>query len=37
MQINYIKGYYHVFYKGKKFVSKSKEYAIKKALTYIFK
>ena len=36
MQINHINGYYFVLYKGKKFVSKSKEYAIKKANQYTF-
>lgn len=36
MQINFINGYYFVLYKGKKFVSKDKEYAIKKANQHQF-
>lgn len=37
MQINFINGYYFVLYKGKKFVSKNKDYAILKANNYTFK
>lgn len=36
MQITNKNGYYFVLYKGKKFVSKDKDYAIKKALVYNF-
>lgn len=36
MQIINKNGYYFVLYKGKKFVSKDKEWAIKKANNYSF-
>lgn len=36
MQINFINGYYFILYKGKKFVSKDKAWAIKKANNYSF-